>query len=132
MHPQITVLGGLSLLDSENNGNDAIGAPKSQANVGAEWMVPGVADLVLESRVIHTSSQFADAANTQKVPSWTRVDIGARYLVPLSNDTSLTLRGRLDNIADKDYYASVGGFPGSGYLTLGAPRTLTVSASYDF
>lgn len=132
VHPQITVLGGLSLLDSENNGKDAIGAPKSQANVGAEWMVPGIADLVLESRVIHTSSQFADAANTQKVPSWTRVDLGARYLVPLSNDTSLTLRGRLDNIADKDYYASVGGFPGSGYLTLGAPRTLTVSASYDF
>lgn len=132
IHPRVTVLGGVSLLDSKNNGNDAIGAPKTQANLGAEWMVPGINDLALESRVIYTSDQYADAANTQKVPSWTRFDLGARYTIPMNEEQLLTLRARLDNVSDKDYYASVGGFPGSGYLTLGTPRTVTVSASYDF
>ncbi len=130
--PAVTLLGGVSLLDTKKAGKDAIGAPKVQGNIGAEWQVPRVSNLSLDSRVIHTGSQYADAANTQKVPAWTRLDIGARYLIPLSNDKQVTLRARLDNVTSKDYYASVGGFPGSGYLTVGAPRTLTVSASYDF
>ena len=44
----------------------------------------------------------------------------------------MTLRARLDNVTDRNYWASAGGFPGFGYLTIGNPRTLTVSASLDF
>ena len=44
----------------------------------------------------------------------------------------MTLRARVDNVADRKYWASVGGFPGAGYLVVGAPRTFTLSASVDF
>jgi iron complex outermembrane receptor protein len=44
----------------------------------------------------------------------------------------VTLRARIDNVADRDYWASVGGYPGSGYLVLGNPRTFSLTASVNF
>ncbi|MFA9441135.1 TonB-dependent receptor [Uliginosibacterium sp. sgz301328] len=129
--PSLKALGGVSLLDTDLDGKDGIGAPKTQANFGLEWAVSQIKGLSLDGRVIYTSSQYADAANTQKVPSWTRVDLGARYVMPLGEQV-LTLRARVENVANRDYWASSGGYPGQGYLTLGAPRTYIVSASVDF
>ena len=56
-----------------------------------------------------------DAANTLKVGGWTRFDIGARYHTQIGRHEA-TFRARLDNVANKKYWASVGGYPGSGYL----------------
>lgn len=128
----LSVLGGVSFLDADVNGNEAIGAPDTQANLNLKYDVPALPDLALDSRLIYTSSQYADSANEQKVPSWTRLDIGARYLVPMGDDRLLTLRARVENVADHDYWASAGGYPGEGYLTVGAPRTAMLSATVDF
>lgn len=130
--PGWKVLGGLSLLDSDVEGRDAIGSPDVQANVGVEWSPSGWRGFALEGRAIYTSSQYADAASAQELPSWTRVDLGARYVLPIGGRQLLTLRARIENLADRDYWASAGGYPGAGYLTLAAPRTLVVSASVDF
>lgn len=135
----LRLLGGLTLLDAKqlstpggtNDGKDVIGVPNHQLNLGAEWDVPGMRGLALNARVLNTSAQYADAANTQKLLSWTRVDVGARYLVDLGGQL-LTLRGRIDNLANKNYWASAGGYPGQGYLVQGAPRTFSLTASVDF
>lgn len=82
--------------------------------------------------MIYTSSQYADSANTQKVPSWTRFDLGLRYTFNITQQQQIILRGRVENVADKDYWASAGGYPGAGYLTVGAPRTFIVSATLEF
>ena len=76
----------------------------------------------LNARVLYTGKQYADNANTQQLPSWTRVDIGARYLVDIGNNRLLTLRARVDNLFNKSYWASAGGYPGFGYLTGLDPR----------
>lgn len=128
----VRLLGGVSLLDTQKFGADQIGSPTAQANFGAEWDLPFLAGLTVDSRVIYTSSQYADSANTQKVPSWSRLDLGARYTTKLSSGQALTFRARVENVTDNDYWASAGGFPGAGYLTVGAPRTLMLSASCDF
>ncbi len=136
----LRLLGGLTLLDPKQkntqggatDGLTAIGVAKQQANLGAEWDVPGLRNLSLNARVLYTSKQYANATNTQSVPSWTRVDIGARYLVDLGNNRTLTLRARIDNLFNKSYWASVGGTQGSNYLVLGAPRTFAVSGTIDF
>ena len=47
-------------------------------------------------------------------------------------ERNLTVRARVDNLTDKNYWASAGGYPGSGYLVLGAPRSVVVSATVDF
>jgi iron complex outermembrane recepter protein len=135
----LRVLGGVTWLDTKqrntNNaateGNQAIGIPDRQANLGVEWDVPGVYGFTLDARVITTGSVYADAENTLRVPGWSRFDIGARYATDIKGHL-VTVRGRIDNVADKDYWASSGGFPGRGYLVLGAPRTVTISAQLDF
>lgn len=136
----LRLLGGLTLLDAKQkntqggatDGLTAIGVARQQANLGAEWDVPGMRNLSLNARVLYTSKQYANAANTQSVPSWTRFDVGARYLVDLGNGRLLTLRARIDNLFNKSYWASVGGTQGSNYLVLGAPRTFAVSGTIDF
>ena len=129
--PGLKLLGGISLLDCDEHGKDTIGAPKLQSNLGLEWDLPQITGLSLNSHWMYTGSQYADMTNTQKVPSWQRLDLGARYALKLSTQT-LTLRANLENVTGNDYWASVGGFPGAGYLTQGNPRTLVISAAMDF
>ncbi|EKO3962138.1 TonB-dependent siderophore receptor [Vibrio fluvialis] len=135
----VKVLGGVTLIDAEivknadatTEGKQAIGVPKVQANVNIEWATPFVEGLTLEGRTLYTGSQYASADNSLELPSWTRFDLGARYGMKLG-DNALTLRARIDNVTDKSYWASAGGYPGSNYLVQGAPRTFVLSASYDF
>ena len=135
----LKLLGGLTLLDAEqrvtaggvNQGKDAIGVPQTQLNIGADWRVPGVDGLSLSARTVYTSKQYADGANLQKLPSWTRIDLGATYDTRVMG-RDLVLRARVDNVADKNYWASAGGYPGAGYLVLAAPRSVVVSATLGF
>ena len=135
----LRLLGGATLLESEQrrtlngafDGFEAIGVPEMQFNLGADWDVPGVQGLSLNARALHTASQYADAANLQKLPSWTRLDIGATWTTRVM-DRDVTLRARIDNVANKNYWASAGGYPGYGYLVAGAPRTVSVTGSIDF
>lgn len=135
----LRLLGGVTFLDTEykktefgaNEGNTVIGVPEIQANVGVEWEVPRLSGFSVDGRVVYTSTQEANAANTLSIPSWTRLDIGGRYELELGEKT-LTFRGRVDNVTDKNYWASVGGSVGANYLVQGGPRTFVVSASLDF
>lgn len=135
----LRVLGGLTLLDAKQKETDSattdgkrvIGVPRQQATLGVEWDVPGVSGLALDGRIVHTGDTYANATNSLKVDGWTRLDVGARYIAVL-NDTPVTFRARVDNLTDKNYWSSVGGFPGSGYLVVGGPRTVALSASVDF
>lgn len=135
----VRLLGGLTWLDAEQratgtpsiDGNRVIGVPRFQANLGVEWDIPGVPGLAVDGRVVYTGSSYADDANTLKVPGWTRFDAGLRYMMDVDGHV-LTLRARVDNIANRNYWSSVGGYPGNGYLALGGPRTFSLSASMDF
>lgn len=135
----LRLLGGVTWLDARQrttgsavfDGKRVIGVPRVQANAGVEWDVPGVPGLALDTRALYTGASYADGANTLRVPGWTRLDLGVRYTTEWSGRL-VTLRARVDNVADRNYWASSGGYPGSGYLVVGAPRTFTLSASVDF
>ena len=135
----VRVLGGLTFLDAKQrstgnasiDGNRVIGVPRFQANLGAEWDIPGVRGLAVDGRVVYTGASYADDANTLKVPGWTRFDAGVRYMMDVDGHV-VTLRARVENIANRNYWSSVGGYPGNGYLVLGGPRTFLLSASMDF
>lgn len=135
----VKLLGGVTFLDAKQkstgsattDGKRTIGVPKTQANIGLEWEVPKVQGLAFDGRMIYTGSSYADSANTLKVGGWTRFDLGARYRTQIGSHEA-TFRARIDNLANKKYWASVGGYPGSGYLNAGTPRSFTLSASIDF
>ncbi len=107
-------------------GKDAIGVPRWLVNVGAEWDAGFMPGLTFTGRLLHNGGSYLDAANTLVVPSWNRVDVGARYRTRLAGK-DVTLRLYVENLADKDYY----GVATAGYLYLGTPRTVSLSASVD-
>lgn len=108
-----------------NQGNNAPGVPDRTFNLGLDWDTPWVPGLSLNGRVIHTSKVYTSATNTLRMPSWTRMDIGARYATKVSGKP-VTLRANLENVFNRDYWIT------STYVTVGAPRTLMLSASVDF
>lgn len=134
----VRVLGGITWLDAIQkstgdatvDGKRVIGVPRLQGSLGSTWDVPLTA-LSLDARMVYTGSTYYDANNTLNVPGWTRFDIGSRYELNLGGH-DLTLRARIGNVLDKNYWASSGGYPGSGYLVVGAPRTFALNASLDF
>ena len=135
----LRVLGGFTWLDAEMtktqdgtlDGKTAIGVPDLQANINIEWDVDALPGLTVDARAAYTSKQYASADNSLEVDASNRFDLGVRYSF-LAGMTDITLRARVDNVFDNNYWASVGGFPGSNYLVLSEPRTFRLSASFNF
>jgi len=135
----LRLLGGATWLDAKVNrslaaglaGKSAIGVPEFQTNLNVEWDVTGAPGLTVEGRMTRTGAQPANAANTVTLDAWTRFDAGARYTFE-AGGRAVTLRARVENLAGKDHWVAVGGYPGANYLTLGAPRTLRLAVSTDF
>ncbi|OSQ36655.1 hypothetical protein TMES_17465 [Thalassospira mesophila] len=129
------VLGGFTLLDAKltdtedgtNNGNNPIGVPDYVAKLGVEYDLPFMQGATVTARVIHTASQYVNVANTQEIPSWTRLDVGARYTTKMY-DYPVTLRANIENLTNNNYWSSANG----GYLTMGAPLTAKLALTADF
>ena len=114
--------------NSLNQGKDAIGVPKRTFNVGADWDVPGAAGLSVNARALYTSATPYDVGNTLELPSWTRVDLGARYRTVIMGKP-VAFRASVENAFNKSYWLS-----SSTLLTVStaaAPRTLLLSAQID-
>jgi iron complex outermembrane receptor protein len=137
IYPGLRVLGGVTFMDgvqtktlnNATTGKSAVGVPNIQVNLGGEWDTPFNPDLTFTGRVIYTSSQVANAANTQSIPEWTRVDLGARYVFHRQNGKPVTLRASVENVFDQSYWSAVSTNYG---LARGAARTYLLSATYDF
>lgn len=97
---------------------------KAQANVGGEWDVGAV---TLTGAVTYTGKQYVNQANTQSVPAWTKVDVGARLRTVIAGRPT-TVRAGLMNAFDKRYWGGVASY---GTISQAAPRTLQLSAAID-
>ncbi|KQT41731.1 MULTISPECIES: TonB-dependent receptor [unclassified Methylophilus] len=131
----VRILGGLALTEGKlvkteggtTDGNTAPAVPRQQFNLAAEWdtsMLPG---LTLTARMLHTGEQYLDPENTQKIPSWNRYDLGARYAFT-TGKVPVTVRGSIENLFDKNYWLSAA----RQGLSVGAPRTVLLSVTADF
>lgn len=132
----VRLLGGVTLLDakltktnsSATQGKTPVGVPSVQANLGAEWDISRVSGLTLNGGVAYTGKQYVNQANTQSIPSWTKVDLGARYSTKIGGKTT-TFRADVLNAFNRNYWSGVASF---GTFSLGAPRTVVLSAAVDF
>ncbi|MFM0101118.1 TonB-dependent siderophore receptor [Paraburkholderia nemoris] len=133
----VRLLGGVSytqaLLTNTAGGVDANnvapGVPRVLANLGGEWDLPWVPGLTFTARAIYTGSQYIDSANTQKLASSTRFDLGARYKTVIASER-VTFRASVDNVFNRSYWAGV--YSGGDYVYLSSPRTVRLSATVDF
>lgn len=107
--------------------------PTVQFNVAGEWDTPFVKGLTLSSRIIYTGSQYIDTTFPRRsLSEWTRLDVGARYII--DNTASpigkpLGIRFNIENLLDANYWA---GSSGATRLNLGAPRTFRIALTADF
>ena len=135
----VRLLGGVTMLDAKQkqtgdpstNGKRVIGVARWQGNLGLAWDVPQIEGLSLDTQLIATGARYADAANSISVPGWMRWDVGAAYTRRVSG-VPITLRASIENLGNKAYWSSVGGYPNNGYLVLSQPRTFMLSLSAEF
>lgn len=109
-----------------NNGKTANGVPRNAFNLGLDWDTPWVQGLSVNGRVIHTGRVYYNATNTISLPSYTRFDIGARYRTKISGK-SVVFRANVENLFNSRYWMASG-----TYLAAAAPRTVILSAQFDF
>lgn len=133
--PGLRILTGATFLDAEVtrsaggalDGRRPVAVPRAYGSFSADWDVPGVPGLALNGSVQATSSQFVDAANSQRIRGYALLNLGARYTVNV-RETPVTLRFNVLNVTGEDYYASAG----FGTLLVGAPRTFLLSSAFQF
>ncbi|MFK3660243.1 TonB-dependent receptor [Scandinavium sp. NPDC088450] len=126
LDPELTKTAG-----GTNDGNDAIGVSRFYAVLGAEYDIKPVDGLTATVKVSHTGSQYADAANTKKLDSYTTLDLGVRYRTRVNaNQNEMVWRVGVDNVTNEKYWSGVESY--GTYIFQGEPRTVKVSMSYDF
>ncbi|BCA56584.1 Ferrichrome-iron receptor [Nitrospira sp. KM1] len=132
----VRLLGGAAYIDSEltktqggvNDGHRGIGVPTWRLVLGGEWDTPFLPGFTVFARGTRNSSMFLDAANTQEIPSWARLDLGARYMFLQPNGKPVTIRANVTNALNSGYWDS----NTFGQLTLSDPRIFWLSATVDF
>ena len=72
-----------------------------------------------------------DASNTQKIPDWTRLDLGTRYTFERVAGKPIVLRFAVQNVFDTDYWASAA-YGRAGGISLVARRTVLISSTFNF
>ncbi|MGG4604593.1 TonB-dependent receptor [Paenalcaligenes sp. Me131] len=135
----LRLLGGVTMLDAKqkqtgdasSDGKRVIGVPRWQGNIGLTWDVPRVEGFSLDTQLLATGARYANASNSINVPGWMRWDVGASYTRKVSG-VPVTVRASVENVANKSYWSSVGGYPNNGYLVLSQPRTFMLSVSAEF
>lgn len=132
----VRILGGVAYTDAilvntaggNYDGKVAPGVPKFNLVLGGEWDTPFAHGLTLTARANHLTSQYYDNANTQSIPGWTRVDIGARYVFQRPNGMPITVRADIENVFNTSYWQSAGG----SQITAAQPRTYLLSTTFSF
>jgi iron complex outermembrane recepter protein len=125
---RLTVVGGMTLLDpsvrgGDNDGKDPMNVAKTVAKLYSEYALPFVPGLSLTGGIYYTGKQWANDANTDRLPAYTTLDLGLRYAT-VAAGKPLTLRLTVNNVEDKNYWLN------SYYV--GAPRNVAFSAQMQF
>src|SRR5690606_6528506 len=109
--------------DPSLEGKRPTGTATRMLKAYGEYRIPGVQGLSLNGGISYTGSSWGDPMNTDKLPSYTLVDIGARYEMD-ARGYPVTLRLNVNNLTDKRYWVN------NQYL--GDARTVMLSASAQF
>lgn len=112
-----------STQDPSIEGKSPSSIPGTSERVNLSWDVPHLRRLVLSCNLMQNGSAAFDAANRFRVPSWTRLDLGARY--SFDEKRSLTIRAAVENVVDVRYWASAF----SGGVIPSGPRIVNISIS---
>jgi iron complex outermembrane receptor protein len=100
--------------------------PRRTASAFAEYRLRRVPGLSVNAGVYHVGKRAVNNLNQAFIGSYTTVSAGARYRTKIASYAT-TLQANIDNLADRDYWATAG----NGLLGTGAPRTLRLAAKVE-
>lgn len=115
--------------DGLYEGKNAIGVANFYTVLGAEYDIKPVEGLTALARVTHSGSQYANAANSKKLNSYTTLDLGLRYRISVQQN-EMTWRLGVENVTNRKYWSGVESY--GSYIYQGNPRQLKLSMAYDF
>lgn len=105
--------------------------PRVIAKAGLEWDTPFAKGLTLNSNVSYFGKSYQDTQKQYAFPSYTLVDVGARYKTKLGKNT-LTVSSSVENLFNKNYWQGQRGQYDRSFAVVGLPRTYWLKAELDF
>lgn len=105
--------------------------PRVIAKAGLEWDTPFAKGLTLNSNVSYFGKSYQDTQKQYAFPSYTLVDVGARYKTKLGKNT-LTVSSSVENLFNKNYWQVQRGQFDRSFAVVGMPRTYWLKAELDF
>ncbi|MFL6656616.1 MAG: TonB-dependent siderophore receptor [Massilia sp.] len=117
---------GLASFDGKRTTN----VPAFKSTSMIEYAIPAVAGLKVSGIWQYSGKKAFDEANTVFVPSYSVFGLGSAFTTHIAG-AKTTIRLNVDNVTDKAYWRDVTPLLG-GYLFPGAPRTVKLSAQFDF
>ena len=105
--------------------------PRVIAKAGVEWDTPFAKGLTLNGNVSYFGKSYQDTQKQYAFPSYTLVDVGARYKTKRGKNT-LTVSSSLENLFNKNYWQVQRGQYDRSFAVVGMPRTYWLKAELDF
>ena len=105
--------------------------PRVIAKAGVEWDTPFAKGLTLNGNVSYFGKSYQDTQKQYAFPSYTLVDVGARYKTKLGKNT-LTVSSSVENLFNKNYWQVQRGQFDRSFAVAGMPRTYWLKAELDF
>ncbi|WP_304667291.1 TonB-dependent receptor [Neisseria bergeri] len=105
--------------------------PRVIAKAGVEWDTPFAKGLTLNGNVSYFGKSYQDTKKQYAFPSYTLVDVGARYKTKLGKNT-LTVSSSVENLFNKNYWQVQRGQFDRSFAVVGMPRTYWLKAELDF
>ena len=130
MYLQSTVKDYPNFADNLVNGVQ-VANPRVIAKAGIEWDTPFAKGLTLNGNVSYFGKSYQDTQKQYAFPSYTLVDVGARYKTKLGKNT-LTVSSSVENLFNKNYWQVQRGQYDRSFAVVGMPRTYWLKAELDF
>ena len=111
---------------------DQVSSPRFIAKAGVEWDTPFLQGLTLNAGLQHYGKSRQAVNKDFMFPSYTVVDLGAKYQHRINETQNLTVRLGVENVFNKNYWQVQRGQQDRSFAVLGMPRTFWLKAEYSF
>ncbi len=109
-----------------------VASPRIIAKAAVEWEPSFAPNLLLSSAVQYYGKSYQNYAKTYEFPSYTTVDLGAKYRFQIRQNQDLILRVGVENLFNKHYWQVQRGKYDRSFALVGMPRTYWAKIEYAF
>lgn len=109
-----------------------VSSPRIIAKAGVQWDTTFAKGLTLNANLQHYGQSYQDTQKQHAFPSYTIVDLGAKYVWQMKDQQKLTMRASVENVFNQNYWQVQRGQQDRSFALVGLPRTFWLKADYSF